>query len=96
LSVIESLVLANWAKKTEVHAMIPGLERVRMNPITIIFNTEKKIEYLLVEVAEWDQMESYEVEKNKEEPKPILKNFIKEDEPQSQLPNNDFSESKIK
>jgi hypothetical protein len=54
LSVIESLVLANSAKKTEVHTMIPGLKRVGMNPITIIFNTEKRIEYSLIEVAEWD------------------------------------------
>jgi hypothetical protein len=96
LSVIESLVLANSAKKTEVHAMIPGLERVHMNPITIIFNTEKRIEYLLVEVAEWDQIESYEVEKNKEEPKPIVKNLIKKDEPKSELPYNYVSETNMK
>jgi hypothetical protein len=61
LSVIESLVLANWTKTTEVHTMIPGLKRVGMNPIMIIFNTERRIEYSLAEVAEWDQMESYEV-----------------------------------
>jgi hypothetical protein len=46
----------------------------------------------LAEVAEWDQLEFYEVEKNKEESKPIVKNLIKRDE----LPNNDLNEGKIK
>jgi hypothetical protein len=45
LAVIESLILANWAKTSEVHTMIPGLKTVGMNPITIIFNSEKRIEY---------------------------------------------------
>jgi hypothetical protein len=60
--------------------MIPGLKRVCMNPIMIIFNTEKRIEYSLAEVAEWDQMEQYEVERDRENPKPIAKNRIKRKE----------------
>jgi hypothetical protein len=63
--------------------MIPGLKRVGMNPIMIIFNTEKKIEDSLAEVAEWNQMEFYKIEKDEEEPKHMVKNLIKENEPKS-------------
>jgi hypothetical protein len=50
----------------------------------------------LVEVAEWDQMESYEVDKNKEKLKPVVKNVIKKDEPKSKLSDNYLSEMKMK
>jgi hypothetical protein len=89
-------VLANWTQKAQVYTMIPGLKKVNMKPITIIFDTERRIEYSLADVVEWNQIESYEVEKNREESRPIVKNSIKEDELKFELPDNNFSKSKMK
>ena len=65
LSVVESLVLADWLK-VELLTMVPGL-KIDPHPITIVFNTEQRIDKKLSAFSEWTQAEYLQVEKDKEQ-----------------------------
>ena len=65
LGVIESIVLLNWVGKTKLKTMVPGLEPMDLKEITIIFETQDKLNEAFSGVMEWKQLKYYNVEKNK-------------------------------
>ena len=56
LSVIESIVLLNWINQSKLPMMMPGFEEMNIKPVTIVFETEFKLDAVVGDVTEWIQL----------------------------------------
>lgn len=56
LSVIESIVLLNWINQSKLPMMMPGFEEMNIKPVTIVFETELKLDAVVGDVTEWIQL----------------------------------------